>query len=99
MPIETLPDRDEPMRPDGGVSVTVNELPPDISAEEQDRERVRKLLAEARGRFRESSEAERQLRADMMEDLRFRAGEQWPDSVKQSREADNRPCLTTAGAP
>ncbi len=28
------------------------------------------------------------------DDIRFRAGEQWPDEVKSQRERDKRPCLT-----
>ncbi|CAM6005679.1 unnamed protein product [Sphagnum balticum] len=44
--------------------------------------------------FKTASDAEAQNRKDMLEDLQFRAGEQWPDFVYSSRETDNRPTLT-----
>ncbi len=39
-------------------------------------------------------EAESTNRAEMLEDLRFSHGEQWPDAMKMQRQLDKRPCLT-----
>lgn len=33
-------------------------------------------------------------RDEALEDMRFRAGEQWPDEERAARELDKRPCLT-----
>lgn len=52
------------------------------------------LLRKARERFVISSDAESQIRKDALEDLQFRAGEQWPDEIKRQRYQDQRPCLT-----
>lgn len=58
-----------------------------------------KLLNEAKERFRLSQEAESEYRALALEDLKFRAGEQWPQDVKQQRDMDRRPCLTVNRIP
>lgn len=52
------------------------------------------ILEVARKRFELAVEAEREGRALALEDLKFSAGEQWPDAIKHSREMDSRPCLT-----
>jgi hypothetical protein len=52
------------------------------------------FLALARDRFRQAAEAETELRAESLEDLKFRAGEQWPKSISDARDLDKRPCLT-----
>lgn len=52
------------------------------------------ILKIARDRFQLASEAEAELRRDALDDLKFSAGEQWPDDVKRSRDLDKRPCLT-----
>lgn len=48
----------------------------------------------ARERFKESSDAEHDLRKDMLEDYRFYNSEQWPAHIKAARMLDERPCLT-----
>jgi hypothetical protein len=53
-----------------------------------------KLLALAKERFIIASEAESEIRALALEDLKFRAGEQWPEEIKRQRYDDQRPCLT-----
>lgn len=45
-------------------------------------------------RFQDNWEADQDNRDDGMEDLRFRAGNQWTDAVRSQREADGRPVLT-----
>jgi hypothetical protein len=52
-----------------------------------------KLLDEAKARLKLSEEAEAELRRLALEDLKFRAGEQWPDGIVQERQNDGRPCL------
>lgn len=52
------------------------------------------VFTEAVERFERVEEAEREDRLLMEDDLRFVAGEQWPDEIIRARKADNRPCLT-----
>lgn len=52
------------------------------------------LLKEARDRLQQCIDAESDNRLEALDDLRFGAGEQWPDAMKQLRVIDNRPCLT-----
>lgn len=52
------------------------------------------FLKTARKRFDLAVDAESEIRKLALEDLQFRAGEQWPDDVKQTRDLDRRPCLT-----
>ncbi len=37
---------------------------------------------------------DRENREDAFTDLKFLAGDQWPNAIRQQREARNRPCLT-----
>jgi hypothetical protein len=52
------------------------------------------FLSTARKRWKLAAEAERELREEALRDLRFYAGEQWPEHIKRDREANGRPCLT-----
>jgi hypothetical protein len=53
------------------------------------------ILQEALEAFEMAEEAEDHNRKDFIDDLRFaRLGEQWPESIKKSRDKDGRPCLT-----
>ena len=63
------------------------------------RETIEQFLSLAQMRFRTVVEAETVLRQHMLEDLRFRASEQWPDNVRSMREKDGRPCLTVNRIP
>ncbi len=45
-------------------------------------------------RFTTHWEADRDNRDDRIDDIRFRAGDQWPDAVRQSREREGRPVIT-----
>lgn len=51
------------------------------------------ILKEARARLKLTEEAETEIRRNALDDLKFRAGRQWPDDIKQERERDGRPCL------
>src|SRR5258706_11033976 len=53
------------------------------------------LLAEAKDAFALCEGAETENRLAALDDLRFaKLGEQWPESVRQQRIKDGRPCLT-----
>nr|MBA3756529.1 hypothetical protein [Nitrosomonas sp.] len=52
------------------------------------------ILTVARNRWNIAVEAEIEIRALALDDMNFRAGEQWETSVRASREQDRRPCLT-----
>ena len=45
-------------------------------------------------RFERSWKSEKKGRAEELSDLKFRAGEQWPENIKQEREDDDRPVIT-----
>ena len=45
-------------------------------------------------RFQDHWDADRDNRDDAFDDLKFRAGDQWPDDVRQGRERDGRPVIT-----
>jgi hypothetical protein len=73
---------------------------PDKSAAEKRKDTLarqkedQKVLEIARKRFKRSQDAESENRKAAHEDLKFLAGDQWPDDVKQQRANDKRPCLT-----
>lgn len=50
-------------------------------------------------RFRLAVEGSRRWREKAVEDNRFAAGEQWPEEIRQAREADGKPCLTVNRMP
>lgn len=52
------------------------------------------IVAAACERMKEAVEADRENRARDMDDLQKLIGEQWPDNIRQEREAENKPCLT-----
>lgn len=45
-------------------------------------------------RFKLANDAEKTPREKSLDDLKFRAGDQWPINVKTARDIDKRPCLT-----
>jgi len=63
------------------------------AVEAQD-EATRKLLKEARARFKICVDAENDFRMAALDDLEFLTGKQWPDETMQQRTEENRPCLT-----
>lgn len=58
------------------------------------REKDQKILEKAKKRFNIAADAETQRRSDALDDLRFRAGDQWPEAIKNERNLDGRPSLT-----
>ena len=87
--------------PTGSGFQTVAEGPVDTDEAEGRgrRETLEQFLQLAQQRFRTVVEAEAMLRQNMLDDLRFRASEQWPPHIKSMREQDNRPCLTVNRLP
>src|ERR1700731_1082200 len=93
-----------------GINPSMNKLPPGDNAPakntkgEKDTAKPKskkakadddqKILATARKRFKRSVEAESENRGMALEDLKFKAGDQWPADIKQQRSNDRRPCLT-----
>ncbi len=58
-----------------------------------------KIVAEAQRRFKQCKDYEGPSRALFIEDIKFANGDsdnmyQWPDSIRQNREVDARPCVT-----
>tara|TARA_R100001086_G_scaffold245416_2_gene176302 strand:- start:2312 stop:4696 length:2385 start_codon:yes stop_codon:yes gene_type:complete len=85
----------------GGYQVVVAESRDDALRDEESRlqQEREEFLSLAQDRFKTIVDAESVLRQHMLEDLQFRASEQWPDNVKSMREQDNRPCLTVNRLP
>ena len=52
-----------------------------------------KIIELAKKRFKIASEMESELRQEALEDLKFRAGDQWPQDIKSERDNDSKPCL------
>jgi hypothetical protein len=52
------------------------------------------ILETSKARFKQCEEAERELRALCLDDLKFRAGEQWPEEIKQRMIQERKPALT-----
>lgn len=58
------------------------------------RDKLREFLRIAQERFKLAAEAEAKNRDASLDDLKFLAGDQWPDNIATSRQIDGRPCLT-----
>ena len=58
-----------------------------------------KLLEEIRSRFKHAHESWEEPRRQALDDLKFRAGEQWPEKLKAQRATDGRPCLVVNRIP
>lgn len=60
-----------------------------------DAEDLDDLLTRAKHTYTRCESAESENRARALEDIKFaRLGEQWPEDIKNQRQAENRPCLT-----
>lgn len=57
------------------------------------------IIAEAKAFMALVSEAESDNRLAALDDLRFRAGDQWPQEIKSQRAQDKRPCLVVNRMP
>ena len=90
--------------PDGGSDETDTEepeakgtdpKPPKPEKEESDAD----ILARVRKRFKLCVSWEAENRKAALEDLKFKAGDQWPADVAAQRNTDKRPCLTVNKIP
>ncbi|MFZ1109469.1 MAG: portal protein [Rhodomicrobium sp.] len=52
------------------------------------------IVQEAQERLEAAWMQDRENREDAFTDLKFLAGDQWPNTIRLQREAQNRPCLT-----
>lgn len=68
-------------------------------ADEARRERWARVHKEALKRFKLAMQADSDNRKEALEDLRFKAGDQWPKEIKSQRASDERPCLTVNTIP
>jgi hypothetical protein len=66
---------------------------PDDLQKKQEKEAVRKFLAEALARFHAAAEHEAKTRKESLDDWKFSMGEQWTADIRSQRVADGRPCL------
>ena len=57
-------------------------------------ENVTKFLADMRAKWNLAVEEEQENREKALDDLKFRAGDQWDGLIKTRRDLDKRPCLT-----
>lgn len=57
------------------------------------------ILQTAKDRYKLAVEAEAEIRKEALDDLEFRAGNQWPEDVRRDRELNNRPCLVINRVP
>lgn len=60
----------------------------------KDKEKQKEIVETALTRFKIGYEADSENREKAIEDMNFRAGDQWPESIKNEREIEKRPCLT-----
>jgi hypothetical protein len=63
--------------------------------DEEDQEILRRALK----RYKRASEAESDNRKNGLEDLKFKAGDQWPADIAAQRKQDKRPCETINDIP
>lgn len=66
----------------------------DPQAAQKELERIRTFLRIAQERWKLAAEAEQKTRDAALDDLKFLAGDQWPNNIQTTRENDGRPCLT-----
>lgn len=63
-------------------------------SEDEKSEGSKHEIAEIRDKFKKCEEYWSDDRNAALDDLKFRAGEQWPNEIVAQREKDKRPCLT-----
>lgn len=74
---------------------TKDDKPKDVAKDESDAD----ILARVRKRFKLCVGWEAENRKAALEDLKFKAGDQWPADVAAQRNTDRRPCLTVNKIP
>lgn len=78
---------------DAGYASATNETP------DPDRQRHLGIIRESMDEFDRISTEENENRANAVDDLKFKIGEQWDEQVKQRRITERRPCLTVNQLP
>ena len=89
------------------VDAAMNKLPPlsarggkgsgeddEAKGEEKDAAKKAELLTRMRKRFDRCISAEKDNRTEALDDIKFKAGDQWPAGTRAEREAERRPILT-----
>jgi Phage P22-like portal protein len=76
--------------PEGAI-VTAKASP---ERSQQEQAALEKFLRLAQDRFKLAAEAESENRKEMLDDLEFRVGNQWPFDIQAARQLDGRPCIT-----
>lgn len=71
------------------ISITADESQP-----QPEKQNFDKFLKTARERFKLCDDAESEIRREALDDLNFRAGQQWPQQIEADRKLSQRPCLT-----
>ena len=66
---------------------------------DNNKERDKKILKEAKDRFHHAAKWEHNARKNFLEDIKFSEadaynGYQWPNDIRRNRDVDERPCLT-----
>ena len=59
-----------------------------------DKDETTKIHDDAKKRLGDAWEYDRINREEALKDLRFLALDQWPEHIRNDREAEDRPCLT-----
>lgn len=72
---------------DSGTPVENKSLTPNAQSDDE-------ILSEARDRYKLCETADSENKALMTDDLRFLAGDQWPEPAKRQRAIEGRPALT-----
>ena len=67
--------------------------------DEEQKKKDQELIRRAIKRYKEDLEAESENRSNALEDLKFKAGDQWPADIKSQRANDHRPCMTVNTVP
>src|SRR3989304_1482383 len=65
----------------------------EVEDNETPSEENKELLKEAKERFAQAVDYWRDNYKNAIEDMEFRAGDQWPKEIKDHRSNQNRPCL------
>lgn len=73
---------------------TQNPVMDEVVEDDEKDESPEHEIAEIRQLYGKTADYWSDDREAARDDIRFRAGEQWPDEVKSQRERDKRPCLT-----
>lgn len=71
----------------------------DRAAKRRQKKDDQKIIKRAMKRYKRCMDSESDNRKSALEDLKFKAGEQWPAQDKARRAAAKRPCLTINTAP